>query len=110
MLAGLYIGYIIVLAKWKPHLMPPLAQSEPRVELPPLAQRLAKHGSNALIGLTRAAARDSGAGAAKQTALAQSLVTLLPALFIAALLAVTYRSATAPLVDASTAGSLEARP
>src|SRR5207237_5343369 len=46
MLAGLYIGYIIVLAKWKPHLMPPLAESERRVPLPTFAQRLAQHRRN----------------------------------------------------------------
>src|SRR6187402_3136820 len=34
MLAFLYIGYIIVLAKWKPALMPPLAESVRRVPLP----------------------------------------------------------------------------
>ena len=34
MLAGLYIGYIIVLAKLRPDLMPPLKESERRVELP----------------------------------------------------------------------------
>ena len=35
MLAGLYIGYVIVLAKLKPALMPPLPESEQRVPLPP---------------------------------------------------------------------------
>src|SRR5438034_1314147 len=108
MLAGLYIGYIIVLAKWKPHLMPPLAESERCVALPTFAQRLAKHSSNALIGLTRAFTGDSGAGVAKQTAFGQLFVSLLPALFIAAVLAVTYRLATAPVVEASTAGLIEA--
>src|SRR5580765_8976460 len=48
MLAALYIGYIIVLAAWKPHLMPPLAESERRVLLPPHAQALARRGRNAL--------------------------------------------------------------
>jgi TRAP-type mannitol/chloroaromatic compound transport system permease large subunit len=108
MLAGLYIGYIIVLAKWKPHLMPPLAESERRVELPTFAQRLAKHGSNALIGLMRALTGNPAAGVAKQTAFAQLFVSLLPALAIAAVLAVTYRLATAPEVQASTAGLIEA--
>src|SRR5205823_12366927 len=75
MLAGLYIGYIIVLAKWKPHLMPPLAESERRVALPTFAQRLAKHGSNVLIGLTRRVTGDSGAGVAKQTAFGQLFVS-----------------------------------
>ena len=108
MLAGLYIGYIIVLAKWKPHLMPPLAESERRVELPTFAKTLHKHGNNALMGLMGALSRDSGTGVAKRTVLAQLFVTLLPALAIGALLAVTYRMTTAPEVQASTAGLIEA--
>src|SRR5205823_9532534 len=47
-------------------------------------------------------------GVAKQTAFGQLFVSLLPALFIAAVLAVTYRLATAPVVEASTAGLIEA--
>src|SRR5438067_13318 len=107
MLAGLYIGYIIVLAKWKPRLMPPLPESERRVELPRWAQTLAPRGRNALAGLGRAAI-GGNAGVAKRTVLAQLFVTLVPALFIAALLGVTYRTATAPEVEASTAGLIEA--
>jgi len=107
MLAGLYVGYLIVLAKWKPKLMPPLAESERRVELPPFAQTLASRGRNALVGLWRAATGNS-AGVAKRTVLAQLFVTLVPALFIAALLGATYRVATAPEVEASTAGLIEA--
>src|SRR5512141_1090073 len=83
MLASLYIGYIIVLAAWKPHLMPPLAESERRVELPPWGRALARNGSNALTGLFRVAAGSSAAGFPRRTALAQLVVTLLPALFIA---------------------------
>src|SRR5882762_6354588 len=108
MLAGLYIGYVIVLAWWKPHLMPPLAASERSVDLPPFARALAKHGSNALTGLWRGLTGGSVAGVAKRTVLAQLVVTLLPALFIASLLGVTYRMATAPVVEASTAGLIEA--
>src|SRR5947209_13209737 len=106
MLAFLYIGYVIVLAKWKPHLMPPLAESERRVELPGFAQTLAPHGSNALTGLWRAVT-GGNAGVAKHTVLAQLLVTLVPALFIAVLLGITYRVTTAPEVAASTAGLIE---
>jgi len=106
MLAGLYIGYVIVLAKWKPNLMPPLAESERRVQLPAFAQALAPHGGNALSGLWRAVT-GGNAGVAKHTALAQLLVTLVPALFIAALLGITYRVTTAPEVEASTAGLIE---
>src|SRR6267378_6106179 len=108
MLAGLYIGYVIVLAWWKPHLMPPLAASERSVDLPPFARALAQHGSNALTGLWRGLTGGSVAGVAKRIVLAQLVVTLVPALFIASLLGVTYRMTTAPVVEASTAGLIEA--
>jgi TRAP-type mannitol/chloroaromatic compound transport system permease large subunit len=108
MLAGLYIGYVIVLAWWKPHLMPPLAASERSVDLPPFARALAQHGSNALTGLWRGLTGGGVAGVAKRTVLAQLIVTLLPALFIVAMLGITYRMTTAPVVEASTAGLIEA--
>jgi TRAP-type mannitol/chloroaromatic compound transport system permease large subunit len=108
MLAGLYIGYIIILAKWKPQLMPPLPESERRVQLPPFARSLKHQGGNALSGLVLALTEGSAAGVAKATALRQLFVTLVPALFIAAVLGVTYRIATAPEVAASTAGLIEA--
>ena len=107
MLAGLYIGYIIVLAKWRPDLMPPLSASERRVELPGFSRTLSKHGSNALTGLLRAVTGGSSESN-KRTALVQLFVSLLPALFIAAVLGVTYHFATAPEVVASTAGLIEA--
>src|SRR5437879_10274672 len=88
--------------------MPPLAESERRVDLPPFAQALSQQSSNALTGLWRALTGGGVAGVAKRTVLAQLFVTLVPALFIAALLGATYRMATAPEVEASTAGLIEA--
>ena len=108
MLAGLYIGYVIVLAKWKPHLMPPLAESERHVPLSPLAQRLAPQNRNALMGLWRALTGGVGAGVAKHTVVGQFIVALLPALVIAAVLGATYQATTAPVIEASTAGLVEA--
>ena len=108
MLAGLYLVYIIVLAKWKPALMPPLRESERRVALPPLAQRLAPQNRNALTGLWRALTAGSSAGVAKHTVLGQLFVTLLPALVTIAALGVTWQVATAPIVEVSTAGLVEA--
>ena len=107
MLAGLYIGYVIVLAKWKPALMPPLSAEERRVELPPFAQALRGGGTNALAGLWRAV-RGGGSGVAKGTALGQFFLSLLPALAIAGIVALTYYAATAPAVEESTAGLQEA--
>src|ERR671930_360282 len=107
MLAGLYLGYIIVLAKWKPRLMPPLPEAERHVPLPSFAERLRTTSRNALVSLWRAVTGDSQ-GIGKRTVVAQLFVSLLPALAIAALLFVTYQAATAPEVQASTSGLQEA--
>jgi TRAP-type mannitol/chloroaromatic compound transport system permease large subunit len=108
MLAFLYIGYIIVLAKWKPNLMPPLAESERRVPMPPYAQVLATHGSNPLTTLGRALTGRSEAGVPKRLVLLQLVVSLLPALAIVAIIGASYRIASAPEVQASSAGLIEA--
>ena len=106
MLATLYLAYVIVVAKLKPALMPPLAESEKRVPLPPHAQTLAARGSNAINGLFRASF--GGAGVPLRTVYLQLVATALPVLFIAGILFVTYRAATAPVVEASVAGLIEA--
>jgi len=107
MLAGLYVGYVIVLAKLKPELMPPLPENEQRVALPPFAQALAGRGRNAAAGLLRALGAGADNAVAKPTAAAQLFITLLPALAIAVLLTFMYRSATAPVIEASAVGLVE---
>jgi TRAP-type mannitol/chloroaromatic compound transport system permease large subunit len=103
MLAALYLGYVIVLAKWKPELMPPLPQNERTVPLPNVAQRLSQRGKHALAGLVRAVGA-AIPGVPKRSVLAQLFISLLPFLFVVALLGVTYQVATAPIVEVSTAG------
>ena len=107
MLAALYVGYVIVLAKLKPSLMPPLAQSERKVALPTFAQSLSSGGRNAFSGLLRAVGGRS-LGVPAGTAWGQFFVTLLPALLLAGILVLMLRAATAPVVVASTAGLIEA--
>ena len=106
MLAGLYVGYVVVLAMIKPSLMPPLAESERHVELPAFAKALAARGRNASLGLARALGGTSGVS--KRTALGQLFLSLLPALAIAGVLAFTYSAVTAPVQEVSTAGLVEA--
>src|SRR5262245_33651474 len=108
MLAALYVGYVILLAKLKPRLAPPLPEAEQRVALPAFAETLARHGRNAFAALSRAAGAGDGAGVPKRTVLAQLFVSLLPGLVILALLGVTFRAATAPVIEASTAGLVQA--
>ena len=104
MLAGLYVGYVIIVAKWKPHLAPPLAESERLVPLPPLSARLAPRSRNAVAGLW-AGLRDTTLP--KGAVSAQLFVSLLPALSIAGLLAVMYLGATAPVATVDTAGLVQ---
>src|SRR5688572_19194641 len=53
MLACLYLGYIIIMAKLNPALMPPLPESEKRVPLTPFAQAQSQRGRHALAGSWR---------------------------------------------------------
>ena len=101
MLAGLYIGYVIILTKWKPHLAPALSASERQVPLPPLAQTLSARSSNALAGLI-GGLRDPALPRGKVGS--QLLVSLLPAIAISALLMSMYGAATAPTAAVDTTG------
>jgi TRAP-type mannitol/chloroaromatic compound transport system permease large subunit len=105
MLALLYVGYLIVLAKLKPALMPPLAESERRVKLPTVAQVLAARRRNAFAGL--AASLGGAPGVPARTVWTQLFITLLPILFIGGLLFTMYRASTAPAVAENTAGLQE---
>ena len=105
MLAALYVVYVIVVAKLKPHLAPPLSESERHVPLPPLSERLSGQHRNALAGLFGALRVP---GLPKGSVLGQLLVTLLPAISITALLVLMYGSATAPPVAVDTSGLVQA--
>ncbi len=105
MLAGLYVGYVIIVAKLKPHLAPPLAPSERMVPLPPLSQTLSARSGNALKGLFSGL---SMAALPKRQVVSQLFVSLLPAIAIVALLAMMYASSTAPAVVVDTTGLVQA--
>jgi TRAP-type mannitol/chloroaromatic compound transport system permease large subunit len=104
MLAGLYVGYVIIVAKWKPHLAPPLSEHERQVSLPPLSQALSTRGRNALAGLF-GGLRDPALP--KRLVATQLLVSLLPAIAITALLVAMYGAATAPTAAVDTTGLVQ---
>jgi len=76
MLAGLYIGYIILLAKLRPDLMPPLPAGERHVALPGYLHGLARKGSNALVGLAGAVTSPAESGVPKNSALTNAVLAL----------------------------------
>jgi len=105
MLAALYVLFVIVVAKLKPHLAPPLSESERRVTLPPMSQALSSRHRNALAGLFGALRVP---GLPRRSVLGQLGVTLLPAISIVALLLVLYGSVTAPTAAVDTTGLVQA--
>jgi TRAP-type mannitol/chloroaromatic compound transport system permease large subunit len=106
MLAAMYVGYVILIAKLKPAYMPQLPEHERSVSLPPHAQALARRGTNVLAVLWRTL-RSGAEGVARKTLLGQLLVALLPALAVVVVLGLIYRSVTAPLTEFDTAGVVQ---
>ena len=104
MLAALYVGYVIVLAKIKPSLMPPLSEEDRRVTLPSFAQRLSHTGDRAVSALVRGLKGPRNADVPARTLMFQLGITLLPALVIVIFMGLIFRSVTAPPVVQDTTG------
>ncbi|MCC7458410.1 MAG: TRAP transporter large permease subunit [Nitrospira sp.] len=104
MLAGLYVVYVIILAKIKPSLAPPLTAEQRFVPLPGPLQRLADTVSTrALPALVRAARGHPDVP--RGYAWRQLGVALLPALFVAGVAALAFDSSSAPAANAPRAST-----
>ena len=98
MLATLYVAYIILVAKWKPHLAPPLSAEDRVVPLPAFAKEISKSGStNALAGLVGALKGKRNAAVPMGELGKHLVITVLPILATAALLGSIYMSMTTPI-------------
>ena len=107
MLAALYIGYVIVLAKIKPSLAPPLSAADRAVPLPDTARAVSADGSRNAVAGFLAAARGAVPAAPRGLATGNFLLSLLPALAIVATLSVMWHYTTLPDEIASTEGLVE---
>ncbi len=96
MLAGLYIVYVIIVAKLKPHLAPPLPMAERYVELPAEAKVLNDRLSHRALPALARAIGGKVPGVGRGYALREMALTLLPALALLAMLAGTWHLATRP--------------
>ena len=97
MLAGLYIVYVIIVAKLKPRLAPPLSAAERFVPLPPLTQRRSPTAwpARALPALLRALKGRRNAGVPTGYLLRQLFIALLPAAAVRLAIAVlSYAAST----------------
>jgi len=97
MLATLYVGYIIVVAKLKPNLAPPLSEEDQRVILPKYAEDISRtFSSNVVRGLVAAIKGNLDPEAPRRMLAKQLFIALLPALFFTAAMGWTYRLVTTP--------------
>jgi TRAP-type mannitol/chloroaromatic compound transport system permease large subunit len=97
MLATLYVGYIIVVAKLKPSLAPPLSEEDRKVPLPAYAEKISTSFSNNVVrGLVGGIKGNVATGASNRTLLSQLVIALLPAIAFTAAMGLTYRMVTAP--------------
>jgi TRAP-type mannitol/chloroaromatic compound transport system permease large subunit len=105
MLAGLYIVYVIIVAKWKPHLAPPMSAEDRRVPLPEFAEIVSTSVSNnALPGLIGAIKGKRNAAVPMRELLNHMVIALLPLLTVVLVMGAIFLKVTAPLPVEDTQG------
>ena len=98
MLAGLYIAYVMILAKFKPKLMPPLALEDRKVPLPLSYTELGEKISQHVIPAILIALKGKRNLHVRPVELLQSLmIALLPLLVFAIFTGSIYKVVTAPV-------------
>ena len=104
MLAGLYIVYVIIMARIKPEWAPPLTAQQRYVPLPePLVQAGAEPAKRALTGLVAALKGQRNAAVSSRYLLGQLVVVLMPAVLFAVVAVASYQAVTqvTPVQEAS---------
>jgi len=98
MLATLYVLYVVVIAKIKPSMAPPMSAEDRFVPLPPFAQVVSKEISHTVLpGLIGALKGKRNATVPMRDLLNHMGIALLPALAVAAIMGTIYFKVTAPL-------------
>ncbi len=97
MLASLYVGYVIILAKIKPSVAPPLSEEESRVDLPNFLEMIAKAKTkNAVVGLIGAIKGKRNADVPMRKLINYLGIALLPIVASALIMGTIYLHITAP--------------
>jgi TRAP-type mannitol/chloroaromatic compound transport system permease large subunit len=105
MLASLYVLYVVLLAKWKPHLAPPMSAEDRVVPLPPFAQVVSTTVSNKVLpGLVGAIKGQRNAAVPLRDLLNHLFIAILPALAVALIMGAIFMKVTAPLPPAEVEG------
>ena len=97
MLAGLYCGYVMIVAKWKPHLAPPLPESDRVITLPPANAAIsALNGPLALPSLLKALKGERNASVPSRVIMKELGITLAPFIVFLVLMGLTWNALTKP--------------
>ena len=105
MLATLYVLYVVILAKIKPHMAPPMSAEDRIVPLPAFAQVVSKDISNKVLpGLIGAIKGKRNAAVPMRELLNHLAIALLPLLAVAAIMGTIYLKVTAPVVSDAVEG------
>jgi TRAP-type mannitol/chloroaromatic compound transport system permease large subunit len=98
MLATLYVLYVVIIAKIKPSMAPPMSAEDRIVPLPAFAQVVSKDiSNNVLPGLFGALKGKRNAAVPMRDLLNHLVIALLPLLAVAAIMGTIYFKVTAPL-------------
>ena len=98
MLATLYVVYVVVIAKLKPHLAPPMSEEDRRVPLPPFAEIVSTSVSNKVLpGLIGAIKGKRNAQVPMKDLLSHLGIALLPAIAVVLIMGGVYFKVTAPI-------------
>ncbi|HET9024417.1 MAG TPA: TRAP transporter large permease subunit, partial [Burkholderiaceae bacterium] len=96
MLAGLYIAYVIIVAKIWPNMAPPLSEEGRKVKLPPVLEALSADGSRRALPAVLGAFKGRNNSNVETSALVkQGIIVLLPLLFFAFVMGEAYVAVTA---------------
>jgi len=105
MLATLYVVYVVVLAKFKPHLAPPMSAEDRRVPLPEFAEIVSSSVSQRVLpGLLGAIKGKRNSAVPLRSLLSHLGIAVLPALAVALIMGAVYFKVTAPVVEEAAEG------
>jgi TRAP-type mannitol/chloroaromatic compound transport system permease large subunit len=105
MLAGLYIVYVVIVAKWKPHLAPPMSAEDRIVPLPVFAEIVSTSVSNKVLpGLMGAIKGKRNADVPMRELLNHMVIALLPLLTVVVIMGAMFFKVTTPLPVEDTQG------
>jgi TRAP-type mannitol/chloroaromatic compound transport system permease large subunit len=97
MLATLYIGYVIIVAKIKPELAPPMPDVDRLVKLTPPSEILAKYSQRALPGLLSVMKGRAASNMSLKELFKQFMIIIGPLVFFAIVMTSMYGVATKPV-------------